>query len=820
MSQYADVLLPLPVAGNFTYAVPPAMAPHLQTGCRVVVTFGKRKQYTGLVCRLHNEAPQGFEAKPIELLLDPDRPTVTPHQLRLWQWMANYYLCTPGEVYKAALPSGLKPESETVVQLNPDFEATASLSTHEQQLIDTLGQVAELTTEQLAKATGLKNILPLVHRLLEQGILQVKEELKTAYRPRTVDFVLPACPFDEPTLHRLMDSLKRAPKQLALLMAYVEMTQANPANTPAEVSKAELLQAAQSNTTHLKQLVDKGVFQVVRRETAHTLLANCPHLPPKVLTLSQQTALHQIKEQWAEKDVCLLHGVTSSGKTEIYMHLAAQAMAQGKQVLYLLPEIALTTQLTERLRRVFGDGLGVYHSKFPDGERIDLWRQQLGPQARPLILGARSALFLPFHNLGLVIVDEEHEGSYKQQDPAPRYHARDAAIVLASLHGAKVLLGTATPSIETLHNARPEGKYGLVRLDRRHGPSVLPHIVPVDTAELRRKKRMVGSFSPTLIQAMRQTLEEGRQVILFQNRRGFAPLLECRTCGWVPRCPHCDVSLTYHKGLHRLTCHYCDYTCPPPSTCPACAGSELQHRGLGTEKVEEELQTLFPQYPAARMDMDTTRSRTAYERIIADFEAGRTRILVGTQMVSKGLDFERVTLVGILQADTMLSYPDFRAEERAYQLMAQVAGRAGRRETPGTVVIQTRQPHHPIIAQVVANDYHAMAQAQLEERQCFAYPPFYRFIYIYLKHRQEATATRWARWMAERLRTHFGSRVLGPDHPPVGRVKQQFIQKIVLKVERTADSRAVRQYLNTLRQELLEHEQVSGLTCYYDVDPV
>ena len=539
------------------------------------------------------------------------------------------------------------------------------------------------------------------------------------------------------------------------------------------------------------------------------------------LTLNehQQRAHDEITEQFRDKNVCLLHGVTSSGKTEVYIHLINEMIRQGKQVLYLLPEIALTTQITERLKRVFGARLGIYHSKFPDAERVEIWQKQLGNEGYDIILGVRSSVFLPFRNLGLVIVDEEHENTYKQQDPAPRYHARNAAIVLSSLYGAKVLLGTATPSVETWYNATT-GKYGLVELKERYKEIRLPEIIPVDIKELHRKKRMVGQFSPLLLQYIREALEQKEQVILFQNRRGFAPMIECRTCGWVPKCKNCDVSLTYHKGINQLTCHYCGYTYQLPRSCPACDGTELVNRGFGTEKIEDDIKIAFPQAAVARMDLDTTRTRSAYEKIIADFEQGKTDILIGTQMVSKGLDFDHVSVVGILNADTMLNYPDFRSYERAFQLMAQVSGRAGRRNKQGRVVLQTKSIDHPIISQVMANDYEQMVDGQLAERQMFHYPPYYRLVYVYLKNRNEAMLEQTADVMAGKLRSVFGARVLGPDKPPVGRIQTFFIKKIVVKIEYNAPMSRARELLLQVQREMIEDGRFKSLIVYYDVDPM
>ena len=601
-------------------------------------------------------------------------------------------------------------------------------------------------------------------------------------------------------------------------MKYIELSGVL-GNQPKEVTKKELLHRASVSPAIFNGLVDKAIFEVYQQEIGRLNLIQSSISPLHPLNDHQQRAYHDIMEIFREKNVCLLHGVTASGKTEIYIHLIEEIISQGKQVLYLLPEIALTTQITERLQRVFGSRLGIYHSKFPDAERVEIWQKQLSRKGYDIILGVRSSVFLPFRNLGLVIVDEEHENTYKQQDPAPRYHARNAAIVLAAMYGAKTLLGTATPSIETWHNAI-SGKYGLVELKERYREIQLPEIISVDIKELHRKKRMNGPFSPLLLQYIREALKQKEQVILFQNRRGFAPMIECHTCGWVPKCKNCDVSLTYHKGLNQLTCHYCGYSYQVPRVCPACEGVDLRNRGFGTEKIEDDIKTLFPEATVTRMDLDTTRTRSAYERIIADFEQGKTDILIGTQMVSKGLDFDHVSVVGILNADTMLNYPDFRAYERAFQLMAQVAGRAGRKNKRGRVVLQTKNIDHPIIPLVILNDYEGMVGGQLAERQMFHYPPYYRLIYVYLKNRNETLLDLMAQTMASKLRSVFGSRVLGPDKPPVARVQTLFIRKIIVKIEVNAPMVRARELLMQVQKEMIAEDRFKSLIVYYDVDPM
>ncbi len=819
MKRYIDVILPLPLFKSFTYSLPDKDAAEVYPGCRVVVSFGKKKFYTAIVQRVHDEAPQGYEVKEITAVLDTS-PVLLPRQFDFWEWMSGYYLCALGDVYKAALPSGLKLESETVVEYNPDFEADTPLAEREQRILDLLAQEPEQSITRLEKESGVKNILDAIKALLEKGALSIKEELKSTYKPKTEVRVRLTQEYqDEQQLRTIFDELARAPKQLALLMKFIELSGVLGGRSQKEVSKKELLQRAGATPAVFNGLVDKHIFELYHQEIGR-LQALPTHVhPAHPLNEFQQRAYDAVQQSFREKNVCLLHGVTSSGKTEVFIHLIEETLRQGKQVLYLLPEIALTTQITDRLRRVFGNRLGVYHSKFPDAERVEIWQKQLGDSGYDIILGVRSSIFLPFRSLGLVIVDEEHENTYKQQDPAPRYHARNAAIVLASYYGAKVLLGTATPSIESWHNAYT-GKYGYVALKERYKEIQLPEIVTVDIKELHRKKRMVGQFSPLLVQQIKEALEKQEQVILFQNRRGFAPMIECRTCGWVPKCQNCDVSLTYHKGINQLTCHYCGYTYQLPRSCPACGGVELVNRGFGTEKIEDDIKVLFPEASVARMDLDTTRTRAAYEKIIADFEQGKTDVLIGTQMVSKGLDFDHVSVVGILNADTMLNYPDFRSYERAFQLMAQVAGRAGRKNKRGKVILQTKSIDHPIIHQVMANDFEQMVSGQLAERQMFHYPPYYRLVYVYLKNRNEALLEQMAFVMGEKLRAVFGSRVLGPDKPPVARIQTLFIKKIVVKIEYNASMVQARELLLRVQREMLEDECFKSLIVYYDVDPM
>ena len=741
----------------FTYSVPSSLEEQVQRGVRVLVPLGRNKTYVGIVSEKHHRAPAGYQTKDILQVLDVT-PILLDSQLRLWHWIADYYMSPIGEVYKAALPSGLKaedgfrPKTETYITLTPQFR-------------------------------------------------------------------------NEQTLHVALNMLHRADKQLAALIDYLALSHWDSVEgsvcreTVVEITRDELLNAGHSLPT-VNALVKRGLLEVYEREVGRLNHGGEPHLE-KIRPLSdvQQDAFNKIQFSFLGKNVTLLHGVTSSGKTEIYIHLIRQALEKKQQVLYLLPEIALTVQIMQRLQHVFGNRLGIYHSKYSDAERVEIWQKQLSKNPYDVILGARSAVFLPFQNLGLVIVDEEHETSYKQQDPMPRYHARSTAIVLAQMFGAKTLLGTATPSVETYYNAKT-GKYGLVELFQRYKGIELPEIQVVDVKDLQHRKMMNGPFSPYLLNKVREALEHGEQAILFQNRRGYAPVIECKQCGWVPHCQHCDVSLTLHRNLNQLTCHYCGYTYQVPTECPACGCQELRTKGYGTEKIEAEVQDIFPEARIARMDLDTTRSRSAYERIISDFASGRTNLLIGTQMISKGLDFDKVSVVGILNADSMLNYPDFRAYEHAFMMMAQVSGRAGRKGKRGLVVLQTKSPDLPIIQQVVRNDYAAHYQSLIAERQQFHYPPYYRLVYVYLKHKQDWVVDTAAAEMASRLRQWFGARLLGPDKPAVAKVKSLSIRKLVLKLELGINMGDVRKYLALAQQQMLQDKRYVSLQIYYDVDPL
>ncbi|MGL5262165.1 MAG: replication restart helicase PriA [Bacteroides sp.] len=818
MKYFIDVVIPLPIPGLFTYSVEESDYRQIQAGCRVIVPFGRKKYYTALVFKKHNDEPREYKVKPIYAVLDY-QPILLAAQIQFWSWLSDYYVSALGDVFKAALPSGLKLESETLVELNKDYVGTPDLTPNELKVLDLLSDESVQCVKKLAKDSEIANILAVANRLLERGAIIFREELKQEYKPRMEVRIRFSKQYESvESTENLFQLLSNAPKQLDIVMKYMDLSGFLQGEL-FEVSKHRLLDAAQATASSLKGLINKGVLEEYEVEIGR--LQGVVHQEEEAhqLNESQTRALKEINLSFGKKQVCLLHGVTSSGKTEVYIHLIQQILDAGKQVLYLLPEIALTTQITERLKRVFGDKLGVYHSKFSDAERVEIWKKQLSEQPYQVVLGVRSSIFLPFQNLGLVIVDEEHETTYKQQDPAPRYHARDAVIVLAHIYGANVLLGTATPSIETWHNVE-SNKYGLVQLTERYKEIELPEIIPVDIYELKRKKRMKGQFSPLLLSSIREALAQKEQIILFQNRRGFAPIVECNVCSWVPKCVNCDVSLTYHKRYNELTCHYCGYTYQLPTVCPSCESEELTTKGFGTEKVEAEIQSLFPNASVARMDLDTTRTRNSYEKIISDFEEGRTNILIGTQMISKGLDFNHVRVVGILNADTMLNYPDFRAYERAYQLMAQVSGRAGRHKKRGKVILQTHSIDHPIIPQVINNRYEEMVAMQLEERQLFHYPPYYRLIYVYLKHRDEKKLDFMARFMADQLRASFGARVLGPDKPPVGRVQTYFIKKIVIKLETSLSIKSAKAIMLGIKERMLQDQRFKSLIVYYDVDPM
>lgn len=823
MAQFADVILPLPLEGIFTYRLPAAFAGLVQVGCRIIVPFGTTKFYSAIVVRLH-DTPPSYNTKEATELLDSS-PVVTPAQLKLWAWIADYYLCTIGDVYKAALPSGMKLESESCVMYNEEFIADDSLTPAEEKIIRELEEETTQTLSALQKRTGIRNILPLIKRLLERDAIHIREEVKRTYKPRFATYIKITEPyFSEEKLNETLSGLKRSAKQAEVLTCYASLSGLSAAlalqnrQLLREITRQELTEYASCTPGVLKALCQKGILELYQKPIGRISVQNMPaELIMHPLSEDQLRAANQIKETWRHQDVCLLHGVTSSGKTEVYIHLIKEVIEEGKQVLFMLPEIVLTAQLTDRLKKVFGDRLGVYHSRYPDGERVEVYQKMLSDTPYDIIVGVRSSVFLPFRNLGLIIIDEEHETSFKQQDPAPRYQARNVALVMARAAGAKTLLGSATPSLESYFNAET-GKYGLVQLNKRYGNVLLPQIEVVDMRETARKKMMNGPFTPQLTERIREALQHGKQVILFQNRRGYAPMMECRTCGWIPRCQKCDVSLTLHRNMRQLTCHYCGASYPIPPKCPNCGEQNLTGKGYGTERIEDCLQKVFPTARIARMDLDTTRSRQRYEQIIDDFQHFRTDILVGTQMVTKGLDFEKVSVVGILNAGTMLSQPDFRSYEHAFQMMEQVAGRAGRKNEQGYVVLQTQDTEASAIRQVVNHDYTAMYREQLEERSLFNYPPYCRLIYVYMKHRDERVLDSLSKDYANLLLKIFGQRILGPDTPPIAKVQMMFIRKIIIKIELTASMAEARKRLREIQKYITTLPQYKSALIYYDVD--
>ena len=751
--------MPLPLEGTFTYSVPQDLEDKIKVGMRVVVPCGQKKTYTALCVEVTDKKPNiGVKnIKCIYSVLD-DMPMLLPQQLKLWQWMADYYMCPLGDIYKAALPAGLKAED--------------------------------------------------------------------GYRPKTETYVGLTEKFhDEMALNIALDMVSRYEKQQKALAGYLELSHWAEISGTAipddikEITQTELCNVTHCTTPTVKSLVKRGILEIYQKEVGR-LNTDGEFTPQnaKLLNEAQQEAYNQVLMQFMKKNVVLLHGVTSSGKTEIYIHLILKALQDHKQVLFLLPEIALTVQIMERLQRVFGSRLGIYHSKYSDAERVEIWKKQVSAYPYDIIIGARSAALLPFKNLGLVIIDEEHETSYKQQDPAPRYHARSAAIMLASMYGAKTLLGSATPCMETYTNAK-NGKFGYVRLDKRYKDIALPKIEVVDVKDMTRRKMMKGPFSPRLLEAIQESLDNNKQVILFQNRRGFVPIVECQDCGWIPKCEHCDVSLTMHKNINLLTCHYCGYTYAIPKVCPKCGGIHLRGRGFGTEKIEDQIMELFPEAKVARMDLDTTRTKNAYARIIEDFAYGKTNVLIGTQMITKGLDFDRVQLVGILDADSMLNYPDFRAYEHSYMMLQQVSGRAGRKGKQGLVILQTKSADLPVIEQVAANDSKTFYEDLDEERRLFNYPPYTRLIYVYLKHQHDNMVESAALMLGSILRGWFGERILGPDKPAVARVKSMCIRKIMIKLENGIDQKKVREYLRMAQKQILQDKQYAALQIFYDVDP-
>ncbi|MCH2198699.1 MAG: primosomal protein N' [Flavobacteriales bacterium] len=819
LATFIDVVIPIAIPNLLTYRVPRELEGYVQFGQRVVVQLGRSKLYTAVVHRVHDQPPQAYEAKYIESLLD-EVPIVTKKQMRLWEWMAEYYMCTLGEVLGSALPSSLKLASETKIVAHPDIEEldASSLTDREFLLMEALELRKVLEIAEVAEILEIKTVQPIIKSLIEKGFATTEEELKHRYKPKTEERLsLHPRLENEDLLSEVFDQLeKRARKQSELLLCYLRERETQGHS----IGKVALQKMAGADSTVAKKLIEKEVFVTETVEIDRIGPFKGEHQEIKDLSEDQQRALQEIKDHYEDKDVVLLHGVTGSGKTEVYVKLIEECIARGEQVLYLLPEIALTTQLIQRLQKYFGDQIGVFHSKFNQQERAETWKRTMSGEANSysIIMGARSSVFLPFRKLGLVIVDEEHESSFKQYDPAPRYNGRDAGVVLGMLHKAKVLLGSATPSIESYFNTT-EGRYGLVEMKHRFGGVVLPEILTANIRKELQRKTMKSHFTSFLLEEMKEALERDEQIILFQNRRGYSPFWQCHTCGWVPECDRCDVSLTYHKHVHHLNCHYCGYTSSPPLKCQACGSHDLRSVGFGTEKIEEDLKELFPEARVARMDLDTTRSKNAYQNILRSFDQHEIDILVGTQMVTKGLDFERVSLVGVLNADQMLKFPDFRAYERAFQLMTQVAGRAGRKHKRGKVIIQTYDPEHWVIHQVIDNDYDAMYRREVIERKEYKYPPHTRLIKLNMRHRNEGFLRASAHELAAQLRQHLGDRVVGPEAPYVARINNQYHQNILLKVERTASPAQFKKVLQDTIDNFRQDKEKRAIRFVPDVDP-
>jgi len=812
---FVEVILPLAISKNYTYRVPFEMNDAAAVGKRVVVQFGKSKLYTAIIATISEMAPEKYEAKYIIEVLD-DVPVVTHQQLQFWNWLAEYYMCTIGEVMNAALPSALKLASETRIVLNKGFEYDkTTLNDKEFLIVEALDIQPELTVSDIAKLLGQKTVMPILKLLFEKNVIHISEEVSERYKPRKRTFItLNPIYHGQENLKELFAILeKRAPKQADAVLAHIKLSRHQKT-----ISKNELIEESGAGAASINSLIEKEIFIAEEKNVSRLYEEDEDAYSNFVLSAAQQQTLATIKEQFEQKDVVLLHGVTSSGKTQIYIRLIEEMIAQGRQVLYLLPEIALTTHIIERLRQYFGTNIGVYHSRFNDNERVEVWQKVMNHEYK-VVLGARSSVFLPYADLGLIIVDEEHETSYKQFDPAPRYNARDASVFLANMHQGKVLLGSATPSFESYFNARTN-KYGFAELAERYGGVELPKIEVVSIGEETKKKTIQSHFTSVLMQDMQQALANKEQVILFQNRRGYAPVLLCKICAYTPKCINCDVSLTYHKKTGKLHCHYCGYKEDTPSICPACGSTHLEYKGFGTEKVEDELSLLLPEARIARMDLDTTRSRNSLQNILNDLEEKKIDVLVGTQMVAKGLDFAEVTVIGIINADSLLKFPDYRANERSYQMLAQVSGRAGRRGKQGKVVIQTYDPGHRVIKQVIENDYHDLYFTEMEERKSFKYPPFYRMINLDVKHKNQDIVINQAIYLANELRKQFGDRVIGPESPLINRIRNYYIQSIMLKIEK--DGVSINKVKTTLRDVITQFQTTKlskGSIVQPDVDP-
>jgi primosomal protein N' (replication factor Y) len=818
---YAQVILPLAVEGFYTYLVPEAMQERVNPGSRVLVPFGKKKIYSAIISSLQEEPPHGFQAKLILDLLD-ESPLVSEKQLALWDWISAYYMCSPGEVLRAALPSGLRPESESKLRFNNRFEDDGVLDQQERLLLEVVKDQGEVTMGDLQLAEISKNPVRLLKSLVEKGAVEINEFVRYAAAYRTVLYLQFSEMFrTEDALHQLLDQLNRAPRQKEFVERMVSRTVSMETYLATVVKKKELIEEA-GDAGAVKALLNKGILEQVEREELgkDEYEEESPGLP-KVLEKEQQESLNEIRKQFSRHQSVLLHGVTSSGKTELYIHLIREMQDQGRQVLYLLPEIALTTQIILRISRIFGGRVGVYHSRYSDSERVHVYRNLLGltdEESYGVVIGVRSAIFLPFKNLGLVIVDEEHENTYKQHDPAPRYHARDTAQVLALHHNARVLMGTATPSFESLYNARTK-KYGYVSLDKRYGQVEPPEIILADIKVATKRKQMVSHFTPELMEAIKEALAAKEQVILFQNRRGFSHYIVCNDCDHIPKCRRCDVSLTYHRTSGKLECHYCGHKENMPHACPSCGGTNMSMKGFGTEKIEDELPLLFEGIRVGRLDTDTARSLKRTQTMIHQFEEGELDLLIGTQMLSKGLDFSNVSLVGVLDADQMLHFPDFRAFERSFQLISQVSGRAGRRKKQGKVIIQTMDPTHPVIQFIHSGDYDGLYADQIEERELFGYPPFRRMIRISFRHKIPSILDGATDLIAKELKKIFSNRVLGPQYPPVRKTHNNFKKQIILKIEKEASYERARELLKEVLLELSSKEVYRSVRISVDVDP-
>lgn len=815
--KYAEVILPVPVPGTFTYGIPEQLQDLVKTGIRVLVPFGARK-YSGIVYQLVEEPPGNIEIRAIESLLETF-PVVNSSQIKFWEWLSEYYLCHLGEVYNAALPSGLKLESETWIRVQREFLYSDHLTEEEEIVFNTVKSSRDIRHKDYKKTAALRKQLKSIKSLVAKGVLVTEERTLQKFKPKTVEFVSISMDIDDDKLTGILDKLNKAPRQQQLLLSLLNLMHEED-EIQREISKGKIRKLKDFSDNSFRSLREKGIITTTLREVSRLYQNDSELSPPKPLTPAQQKALDQIRGQFKEKEAVLLQGVTSSGKTEIYFHLIREQLDQGKQVLYLMPEIVLTTQIITRLRETFGGSVGIYHSRYSDAERVETYLELLNEENPEItiVLGARSAIFLPFSKLGLIIVDEEHENTYKQYEPAPRYQARDAALVLARIHGAKVLQGTATPSLESYYNAHTE-KYGLVKLEERFTKVEMPEIKVADLSEQYRKKLMKSHFSSILMEEIKSNLDNKQQIILFQNRRGFSLYLECESCGWIPYCRSCDVSLTYHKSNNRLVCHYCGYSTHLPGSCPGCSQPALKTKGFGTEKVEDEINIFFPEARVKRFDLDTARTRQQYEQIIANFESGAIDILIGTQIISKGMDFGNVNLVGILNADNLLNFPDFRAQERSFQLIAQVSGRAGRREKQGRVIIQSFDPANEVIRHIKNNDFESIYKMLLTERKQFNYPPYYRLIRISFRHRRSGSLIHGSDQVVNQLRKLSGLEVLGPQSPMIGRIKNFLLRDVLLKIPKTTNLPETKNKIKAIVDDALSGRRYPGLQIVIDVDP-